>query len=261
MRMLSLLFVLLTASPAVAAGFDHTYADWDSTLRQTVDAQGRVDYAALDGVTAYRRFIESLASLTAEEVAGWQRDQQVAFWINAYNALTFQTILDADIPTSIRDIKPDPWEQPRWSVAGRKVSLNWIEHTRLRAQLSEARVHFVLVCAARSCPTLPNRAIVPDGLDAQLERAARTFFGDATKNRIDGTSGTVHLSRILDWYGADFVGAEGTPELPGLEGRGAKETAVLRYLAKHVGDADRAVLARGGITVVYNEYDWSLNRR
>ena len=261
MRLLLCALFLLPALPAAGAGFDHGYADWDATLRKVVDGQGAVDYQALRDHPGFERTVASLASVSPEEVAGWSRDQQLAFWINAYNALTFQTILDAGIPASIRDIKPDPWEHGRWSVAGRNVSLNWIEHTRLREQLKEPRVHFVLVCAARSCPTLPNRAVLPEGLDVQLERFGRAFFQDARKNRIDRSAKTVHLSRILDWYGRDFVGLKGVPELPGLDGLGAKEAAVLRTMSTYVSDADRSVLAQGGLTVVYNEYDWGLNRR
>ena len=260
-RVLLCALFLLPALPALAGGFDHSYPDWDATLRKVVDGQGAVDYDALKDHAGLARTLASFATLSPEDLASWPREQQVAFWINAYNALTFQTILDADIPASIRDIKPDPWEHARWSVAGRTVSLNWIEHTRLREQLKEPRVHFVLVCAARSCPTLPNRALLPEGLDAQLERAARGFFQDAGKNRLDRSGKTVHLSRILDWYGRDFVGLPGLPELPALDGLSAKEAAVLRTMARYVSEADRAVLARGGLTIVYNEYDWSLNRR
>jgi hypothetical protein len=261
-RLLLCLTVLLLASPALAGpGFDHTYADWDATLRKVVDAQGQVDYEGLAAVPAFGRFVEALAAVGPEDVAQWPREQQVAFWINAYNALTFQTILDAGIPPSIRDIKPEPWEAAKWPVAGRTVSLNWIEHTRLREQLKEPRVHFVLVCAAKSCPVLPNRAVLPTGLDAQLDRFARAFFQDARRNRVDLSTRTVHLSRILDWYGGDFAGLEGSPALGGLDGLNAKETAVVRYLARFLSEADRAVLGGGKISVVYNEYDWSLNRR
>lgn len=241
--------------------FDHGYADWDATLRKHVDAAGRVNYAAVAKDPAFDRFVTSVAGVSAEDVNGWTRDRQVAFWINAYNALTFQTILDAKIPASIRDIKPDPWENARWSVGGRTLSLNWIEHTKLRGQLKEPRVHFVLVCAAVGCPTLPNRAVQPEGLDAQLERFTRTFFQDATKNRLDRASKTVHLSRILDWYGQDFVGAEATPDVPGSEALGSKEGAVLRYFARYASEGERAILAGGGFTVAFNEYDWSLNRQ
>ncbi len=261
-RLLSCCFLLLLATPLQAAdGFDHSYADWDATLRRSVDAKGLVDYGSLKAQPAFARFVDSLANVSPEDVASWSRERQVAFWINAYNALTFQTILEAGIPDSIRSIQPDPWEDARWSVAGRSVSLNWMEHTRLREQLKEPRVHFVLVCAAKSCPVLPNRAVLPEGLDAQLERFARAFFQDAARNRIDRAAKTVHLSRILDWYGSDFEGAADLPAIGGLEQLSPKEAAVIRTMARYLSDADRALLGQGGISVVYNEYDWSLNRR
>jgi len=255
------LFFLLLASPALAAPFDQGYAAWDAVLRETVDDQGRVDYSALASQPGFEAFIASFAAVTAEEAAGWPRDEQLAFWINAYNALTMKSIVDAGIPASIRDIKPNAWEAERWSVAGHTISLNWIEHTRLRKQLKEPRVHFVLVCAARSCPILPNRAVLPTGLDGTLDALARRFFRDPSRNRVDAATHTVHLSRILDWYGGDFEGLPGTPEVADTAGLSPKEVAVIRAMAKYATDVDRPVLIAGGLTVVYNEYDWSLNRR
>lgn len=259
---LCLIFVaLLLPAAASAGGFDHGYAGWDSVLRQNVDSRGQVDYGALKASEGLAAFVASLAQVAPEDISGWSRDRQVAFWINAYNALTFQTILEAGTPASIRDIQPDPWENSRWSVAGRTVSLNWIEHAKLRGQLQEPRVHFVLVCAARGCPTLPARAVQPEKLGAQLESFTRAFLTDPNKNRVDVGAKKVYLSRILEWYGSDFQGAKGTPELAGVADLGEREAAVIRYLARHVGDAERAMLDAGGFTIVYNEYDWGLNKQ
>ena len=255
------------SEPIAAAGFDHSYATWDAVLRKHVDARGMVDYQAVGSDEGLARFVADIGAVAPEEVGSWSRDQQVAFYINAYNALTFQTIVNALPIKSIMDIKTrktdphDPWEEAKWRVAGRDVSLNWVEHTKLRANLNEPRVHFVLVCAAKGCPTLPNKAITPDGLDAQLEAYTRAFFVDASKNRVDASGGKVYLSRILEWYGDDFVGWAGTPPTPTLDGRAAKEASSVRLLAKYLSPADREFLARNGFTVVFNEYDWALNRQ
>jgi hypothetical protein len=264
MRLLLIALFLDLLTPAHAdddSGFDHTYAQWDTVLRGHVDGKGRVNYAGLKGNADLAAFLKQVAEISPEVVAGWSRDKQVAFYSNAYNALTFQTILDANIPASIRDIKPDPWEAVRWTVAGRTVSLNWLEHTKLRKNLNEPRVHFVLVCAAVGCPTLPNRALRPDGLSTQLERAARAFFNDPGKNRVDVAGKTVHLSKILEWYGGDFEGLAGNPEVAGTKGLAEPQASVVRYLSKYVGDAERAVLNAGGFTIAWNDYDWSLNKQ
>lgn len=252
-------------SDAVAArsGFDHTYATWDALLRKHVDGEGMVDYKGVAADQGLARFVEDIGAIPPEEVGSWGHDQQVAFYINAYNALTFQTIVDALPLASIMDIKNrkedahDPWEAARWRVAGRDVSLNWIEHTRLRAGLDEPRVHFVLVCAAKGCPTLPGRAVLPARLDEQLDGFAKAFFTDPSKNRADAAGGKIYLSRILEWYGDDFV--PGSPAEPPLAGRAAKEAASLRLLARYLPAADAAFIANNEFTVVFNEYDWALN--
>jgi len=267
-RLLSLALLLLSlAAPSAAtaggssdSGFDHTHSAWDQILRARVNSKGMVDYAALKkDSAALDGYVTAIANVTAEEVGSWSRDQQVAFYINAYNALTFRTILDAYPLKSIRDISPDPWENSKWTVAGRTVSLNWIEHTKLRGHFGEARVHFVLVCAAIGCPRLPNRAIVPATLESQLNAATKAFFVDPSKNRIDAAGGKVYVSKIMDWYGDDFVGWSGTPSEPALDGRAAKEASAVRVLAKYASDADKAFLAKNAFTVVFNDYDWALN--
>jgi hypothetical protein len=254
------LLVLALVGPARAADdFDHGYATWDQVLRRHVSSTGLVDYEGLASDAALDRFLDAIAAVPPEAVARWSRDQKVAFYINAYNALTFRTVLDARPIGSIRAIEPDPWEASKWTVGGRKMSLNEIEHKKLRRDLDEPRVHFVLVCAAISCPVLPDRAIVAEGLSGQLERATRSFFVDPSRNRVDRTAGKVYLSRILEWYGNDFVGAPDTPELADAAGLSPVEVAVVRYMAKYLDEDDRRFVQEQRFGVVYNEYDWSLN--
>ena len=242
------------------AGFDHSYKLWDGVLRKHVDRTGMVDYAGLGSSEDLKTFVAEVAAVTPEELGSWSRSQKIAFYSNAYNALTFQTILDAWPVASIRDIKPDPWENARWTVAGRAMSLNQIEHSKLRGDLKEARVHFVLVCAAKSCPMLPARALVPENISGQLERYARAFFTDTSRNRVDVSGGKVYLSKILDWYGGDFIGME-APELGGVASSSDKEAAAIRYMAKYLDEATVDFLDTGTYTVVFNDYDWSLNKQ
>lgn len=249
------------APVATALVWDHNYTVLDGLLRRHVDAAGLVTYSALASDRALDEFLGSIASIQVEELGRWNRSRQVAFWINTYNALTLRAILDGGQPRSIKDIRPDVWEDPRWTVAGRKVSLNFIEHQKLRRTLAEPRVHFVLVCAARGCPRLLARAVVPDELDDQLDRAMRAFFTDPSRVRVDVVGGRVTLNPILRWYGEDFVSWSGTPAEPSIEGRGGAEAAVLRLCARYAEDAGRAFLARGRYQVTWMEYDWALNSR
>ena len=264
LALVSTLLALLVASGAQARSqvppevFDHQYGAWDQVLRRHVDDAGRVAYASVATDPDLTTFLDSVAAVPPDRVAAFSRAQKVAFYVNVYNALTLRTIVDSLPTASIRDIRPDPWESSRWTVGGRRMSLNEIEHKKLRKDLDEPRVHFVLVCAAISCPVLRDRALLPTDLDEQLDRAAREFFTDPARNRVDRASGKVYLSRILDWYGDDFVGAE-VPELPGLTSLDRKEAAVIRYMAAHLPEEDRSFLAAGSFTIVLNEYDWSLN--
>ena len=261
-----LFFALTVGGPSLgfAGGggdFDHTYAELDGVLRAHVNARGAVDYAGLKGSAPLDAFLASVAGRTAEEVGAWPAKSQIAFYTNAYNAITLKAILDAYPVKSIRDIQPNAWDNEKWTVAGRTVSLNWIEHTKLRKNLSEPRVHFTLVCAAVGCPKLKNRAYTAKAIEAEMEAAAKGFLTDATKNRVDASGKRVYLSSLLDWYGDDFVGYAGLPEVAGIDGLTAKQQAGIRLLAKYSSEADRAALGAGGFVVVYNEYDWALNKQ
>ena len=265
-RFLNGLGVLLALSLLAAPGsvrasdFDHSYRDWTGLLRSTVSG-GLVDYAKAGQDPRLERFVAALGEVAPEEVAGWSRAQQLAFYVNAYNAITVQTIVEAMPIASIRDIKPNAWDNARWTVAGRTVSLDTIEHQKLRKDLREPRIHFVLVCAARSCPPLADRALLPSKLDEQLDAAGRAFFGDKRQNRINRTEGRVELSKILHWFGKDFVGWKGLSDIKVAAEISDVERAVVRMLGAYVGTEDREFLSSGSFAIVYNEYDWGLNGR
>lgn len=246
--------------PAIRAadGFDHGL--FDAVLRRVVDDRGFVRYGSLSGDADLRRYIDLLGAVLPEEAARWPREAQLAFWSNAYNALTLHLIVESGFPASIRDITPDPWEQVRWTVAGRKVSLNFIEHTKLRRTLAEPRVHFVLVCAARSCPVLPNRALTAEGLETSLNQAMKAFLTDRQRNRIDPGASRVVLNPILQWYGGDFVSWPAVPAGPAFPGRTAAEAAVLRLLFSFATEAERTFLGAGRFALQWADYDWRLNR-
>lgn len=251
--------VLLAATQSGAASFDHSYRAYDQLLQRHVNSAGMVNYEELSRDKRLPGFLQEIGALTPEELESWSRDQQVAFYINAYNAITLQTIVQAMPVSTIRDIQPDPWEEAKWLVAGRKVSLNFLEHNRLRKHLKEVRVHFVLVCAAMGCPRLPNKAVVPVNLDSALNRWTAAFVQDSTRNRVDREGGNVHLSRIFEWYGSDFVGLGEAEDSLVFEGLSPKAAGVLRYIYRFLAPEQRAVLDAGRVTVMYSEYDWSLN--
>ena len=235
--------LLMTAS-APAEAFDHTHRAFDQLLRTQV-SEGRVQYGALSknraGLDSYTR---GLATVTPAEEKRFSDRQALAFWINAYNALTLQLVIDEAPKKSIRDLG-DPWKTFSFDVAGRKLTLDQIEHQIVRKRWKDPRIHAVLVCAAKSCPILESRVFVAATLDARLEAAARRWARDPSKNRREG--GKLRVSRIFEWFGQDFVGRYGN-------GSEAVPDAVRGFLSHFLGEDIPATEP-----IEYMSYDWSLN--
>jgi hypothetical protein len=249
------------------------YATYARVLSSYVDDKGMVQYKALKaGRADLDQFAGWMGSLKAEEFAGWSRGEKVAFWINAYNALTLKLIIDhypikADYfksftypKNSIRQIS-GAWTGKTFPVMGKKLTLDHIEHKILRAEFKEPRIHMALVCAAMSCPRLYNEPFLGSMLDSQFIIQLKDFLGHSGKFRIDRTKREVHLSKIFKWFSEDFVGVYGVGESR-LPGKDKEERAVINYIMSHVSDADRAFLAKSKeYDIEYLKYDWSLNEK
>jgi hypothetical protein len=239
--------------PAHAA-LDPTHAAWTALLAEHVvlrdaGSASRVDYAGFArDRAALRAYLAELAALTAGEFAALPRADQLAFLINAYNAGTIELIL-AEYPrhASIRDygsLLRSPWRKPFVALLGDVLSLDEIEHERLRGPhgYGEPRVHFALNCASLGCPMLREEAYSGARLEVQLEQQARRFLSDRSRNRLE--RGVLRLSPIFDWYAEDFAGGD-------LAGFLAPYAAAL--------GSERAALAAGRFEVEFLEYDWRLN--
>ena len=219
--------------------------------------RGRVDYV---GLQANRdrlyRFNASLARVTTATYAQWNEAAQIAFWIDAYNALTLQIILE-HYPTRSILVVPGAWKRFKFNVAGREVNLDAIEHAILRQQFNEPRIHMALVCAARSCPPLRSEPYEGDRLDAQLDDNARIFLGNPANFAIDREKNTVKLSAIFKWFGRDFVATYGNDAA--YADCSPAQGATLNFISSFISPADREFLVAGGYRVTYARYDWSLN--
>jgi hypothetical protein len=224
---------------------------WDELLQKYVDPQGRVDYggwqASAADVRALDRYLDGLSSTNEEG----SRDQQLAYWINAYNAVTVKGILREYPTTSIRNHTAvlfgyNIWKNLKLQVNGKQISLDDMEHQILR-KMNEPRIHFAIVCASLGCPKLLNRAYLPDRIDRQLTSGAQAFFADSGKFRYDARQGTFHLSPILQWFKEDF---------------GSDQAAQLRTIASWLPDEAAARMAAAGMgSIVFLDYDWRLNDR
>jgi hypothetical protein len=253
-----ILLVILTAGIAASAAqaFDHTYQGYGRFLsRYVVDdrvaySEIHTDRSLLDSVT------QEFGSITVNEYQKFNRDEQVAYLINAYNLLTIQTIVDHFPVKSIKDIK-GVWDDLTFPVAGKELTLDNIEHDLLRKQFREPRIHVSIVCASISCPALWHRPFRPDSLEWQLEHRSRDFATDSSRNQVDMGESVVRLSKILDWYGKDFIesyGKEGD-----FEYLGKKKGATVQFLFSSWPEEIRKQVAGKRFKVKYLKYNWNLN--
>ena len=234
------------AVQANAADVDH--AAWDRLLHRYVQ-DGRVDYA---GLAAERKALEgyaaSLANVEVNDLPS--RDAQLAFWINAYNAVVVQAVLQRYPLRSVRQVGGF-FDGLRYQIAGRRLTLNDIEGAA-RA-LGDWRSHFAVVCASSSCPPLRSEAYVPQHLDAQLAEQTRRFLKDSERG-LKLAGNTLWVSKIFNWYPTDFVPAG---QLGALRRLTAEK--LLEVLEPYL---DRQVLqaAHGRkLGLKFLDYDWVLN--
>jgi hypothetical protein len=227
--------------------FDHSHALFGKVLDAFV-ADGWVNYAGLEQNPAdLKAYLGQLASISRTEFVKWSEPEQIAFLSNLYNAATLQLIIDHYPVQSIKKIGgrwKGPWKQEVVSLFGEKVTLDHVEHDLIRKDYNEPRVHFALVCAARSCPPLRGEPYTPEKLDEQLEDQGRIFMNTPSKNRVDLENRTAYLSKIFKWFGGDFEEASGS--VPAF---------VRPYFPKDISKQ----LEDGKFAVEYMDYDWALN--
>jgi hypothetical protein len=256
--------VLLLGASYAATAFDQSHAEWDALVkRHVVVAQtgvsSRVDYAGFArDQGALSGYLDSLSAVTPTDYQGWTREQRLAFLINAYNAYTVRLVLTRypDLK-SIKDLGSflqSPWKKEFFMLLGVRLSLDGVEHGLIRAPgaFDEPRIHFALNCASVGCPMLRDEAYAGARLEFQLEDGTRRFLGDRTRNRYDPASGKLEVSRIFDWYKADF------------ERGGRGMVSVSQFLARYAdmladAAAARATVREGRAQIRYLEYDWMLN--
>ena len=243
---------LLCAATATleAQTVDHT--DFDRLLKAHV-RNGLVDYDAFKASPAFASYLRLLASTNP---ASLPRNEQLALWINAYNAYTIQLINVKGERESIRNVNKSlgllrlkgPWSEAFAVVGGKTYTLDDIEQRTIRPTFRDPRIHFALVCAAIGCPPLRSEAYSGARVDAQLDDQAVKFLTQSpSKNRIDVATRTVYRSQVFSFsdYMKDF---------------GGSEEAVGRFIARfHPAGPERTLLESGKFSVVKTDYDWSLN--
>jgi uncharacterized membrane protein YdjX (TVP38/TMEM64 family) len=223
--------------------FDHSA--FDALLRKHVDKDGWVDYAGLGkDATALDSYI---ASVGGAPFADLDRDEKLSFLINAYNAFTLRLILDHYPVESIKDIpSAKRWDAKRWRLGSMTLSLNQIEHEQIRPKFAEPRIHFALVCAAIGCPKLRNEAFQAARIEEQLEDQARYVHSHDRWFGYQPGAKEVHLTKLYDWYGADFKQVAGS---------------VLDFAARYSSELKSTIEKDNKPRIKWLDYDWTLNDR
>jgi hypothetical protein len=262
------LAIFTPASAVFAQSFDHNYAAYDAQLKKHVKwlpdgKQSRVNYKGLAAERAeLTKTLDALSAVTPAQFAGFNKEQQMAFLINAYNAFTIELILTKypDVK-SIKDLGSfvtSPWKKPFFKLLGEERNLDWIEHDKLRPTgknivnggYQDPRIHVAIVCASIGCPALPPEAFTAAKLDAQLEAGMARFVGDKTRNRF--AEGKLQVSSIFKWFKDDFE--------KGYKGFGKVEDVFAKYADALSNDAAaQAQIRAKTASISHLDYDWSLN--
>ncbi len=225
-----------TNNTEVATVVDHSV--FDKLLQASVTSKGDVNYSAFaKNKATLKSYIVSLTKVNTSKLS---KNEKTAFWINAYNALTIDQIIEHYPVSSITKIDGGKvWDQPLpYKFEGKTLTLNDIEKKiLLGAELFDARVHFAVNCAAVSCPTLSNQAFTGANVQEMLTKNTKSALANPSFNKISAKSAAI--SKLFDWYKADFVKAEGS---------------IVKFINKY-----SSTKISDQTKITYLDYNWSLN--
>ncbi|MBK9271031.1 MAG: DUF547 domain-containing protein [Saprospiraceae bacterium] len=218
------------------------HKEWTRLLQKYVSSDGVVDYKGFQKDShQLNQYLKTLESTPPR--SSWSDQKKIAYWINAYNAYTIQLVIRHYPIMSIKEIGGKiPFVNSSWdikfiTIGSEHLDLNNIEHSKLRKNFKDPRLHMALVCASKSCPILLNEAYDENSLDAQLDAQSRKFLSDAYRNSF--TNNEAEISMIFKWYHSDFGGSTG-----------------VRKFIKKFGPAS---VHTNQLKIKYRDYDWGLN--
>lgn len=211
--------------------FDHS--GFHALLQKNVSPDGNVNYTVFkQDRTVLRMYLNALSRKTPTD--SWSKQEKLAYWINAYNAMTIDLIIRNQPINSIKDIK-NPWKQSLWKLGEAMYNLDEIEHQILR-KMDDPRIHFAINCASFSCPILLNEAFTANSVDAQLDTLTKRFVNDTKRNTI--TPKAITISKIFKWFSKDFK----------------KNQTLIEFLNTYA-----AITINRNATINYMDYNWELN--
>lgn len=228
------------------------FAPWHAFLGTYVEAQhpsgiARLRYASVTAADrqTLRQFLETMRTLP---ISTYNRQEQLAYWVNLYNALTVSVLLEHYPVRSIRDIRlgaglfgSGPWQAKLLTIEGEKVSLDDIEHRILRPIWKDNRLHYALNCASLGCPNLAAIAYTPAHMEALLEQGARAYINHP--RGVTCEAGVCTVSSIYIWFQEDF---------------GGDTAGVMQHLLRYA-NAPLAVQIKAHGGRFGHDYNWQLN--
>jgi len=272
------LLMVLTVSSALSLEASRDAQNLLNSALQRHVKNGLVDYGGLAYDHDFKTYLKWLSDVHPDSIKG-SHDAQMAFWINAYNALAIQGVIAASdmippAPTgqssralaerlqrsrrgqsasgytfqtidSVLDVDGF-FNKQKHKIMGDKYTLDHIEKKIIFPKFADPRLHFVLVCAARSCPTLPSDIYTAENLPDKMDAVARKFLTDPHKNKLDRENKVLYLSQIFNWYLDDF---------------GGSDAAVINFISLYLDIHSRQFLHENKVKIRFLEYDWRLNRQ
>ena len=239
-----LLFQCSERKPSFKNGaklIDHT--KWDHLLNKYVDSNGLVDYVGfIKDSVQLNVYLNNLKENPPD--IHTSETEKIAYWINVYNAFTIKLIIKYYPVKSIKDIGSTiqiplintPWDIKFIQIQDKKLDLNTIEHSILRKEFNEPRIHFAINCASMSCPRLRREAYIGEKLNGQLEQQAIDFINDSSQNHIEKNQ--AELSKIFSWFKSDFT----------------KNGSLLNFINNY-----SSIQIDRDAKISFKDYDWLLN--
>jgi hypothetical protein len=218
------------------SGFPHDV--FDRVVKKVVNDRGRVDYKTLaTDRLELQRYLVAISEVSPHSNPELfpTPEEQLTYWINAYNAYVMYAVTERPNMKSVNDDATSFFYFTKYKFGNEVFSLYALENDVVRKEFSEPRIHFALNCASAGCPDLPPEAFVPDRLESQLAREAREFCNSPDRVRVNGD--TVEMSQIFEWYGDDFAAHGGPIEFCRKWGAALPEKADIDFIP----------------------YDWTLN--
>jgi hypothetical protein len=234
-NLLLILSLVFVSCASEANDMDSFFKKSDVFFKKYV-ANSKVDYAA---VKSNSSDLEALLNLTENaNLNGLTDNETKAFWINAYNLHVIKGVVAKYPVKSPLDV-PGFFDKIQYTVAGNKITLNDIENKKIREKYNDARIHFVLVCGANSCPPIIEGAYFPETLEKQLNEQTKLALNNP--NFIKVSKGKVSVSQIFEWYKKDFI---------------TKKSNEIDFINKF-----RTTKISSNSKLGYYTYDWTLNKK